>query len=177
MYTFPEIHLWCDTCRPLGSQHGNQAILFHIPATCIGEARMEDLSHHRLSYAGSDPRGSTFPFACILIQMNPKAGAVRWYFKHWIALSMTFYLHFQHPIVLPSILYWHLEQQLLQDWFYNPVNFTHISQSNFCNLGYFTDIYAQKQRYSQSQDMFCPRLEFYSETDQAAGSHSWLLHW
>ena len=25
-YTFPEIHLWCDTCRPLGSQHGSQAI-------------------------------------------------------------------------------------------------------------------------------------------------------
>ena len=25
-YTFPEIHLWCDTCQPLGSQHGSQAI-------------------------------------------------------------------------------------------------------------------------------------------------------
>ena len=97
MYTFPEIHLWCDTCRPLGSQHGNQAILFHIPATCIGEARMEDLSHHRLSYAGSDPRGSTFPFACILIQMNPKAGVVRWYFKHLVVLSMTFYFKFPAP--------------------------------------------------------------------------------
>ena len=25
-YTFPEIHLWCDTCWPLGSQHGSQAV-------------------------------------------------------------------------------------------------------------------------------------------------------
>ena len=25
-YTFPEIHLWCDTCQPLGSQHGSWAI-------------------------------------------------------------------------------------------------------------------------------------------------------
>ena len=25
-YTFPEIHLWCDTCQPLGSQHGSQTI-------------------------------------------------------------------------------------------------------------------------------------------------------
>ena len=31
LYMFPEIHLWCDTCRPLGSQHGSRAI-FHIPA-------------------------------------------------------------------------------------------------------------------------------------------------
>ena len=27
---FHEIHLWCNTCIPLGSQHGSQAILFHI---------------------------------------------------------------------------------------------------------------------------------------------------
>ena len=25
-YMFPEIHLWCDTCPPLGSQHGTQAV-------------------------------------------------------------------------------------------------------------------------------------------------------
>ena len=29
----PEIHLWCDTCWPLGSQHGNQAILFNVPVS------------------------------------------------------------------------------------------------------------------------------------------------
>ena len=32
-YTFPEIHLWCDTFQPLGNQHGSQADLFHIPVT------------------------------------------------------------------------------------------------------------------------------------------------
>ena len=30
---FPEIHLWFDTCQPLGGQHGSQADFFHIPAT------------------------------------------------------------------------------------------------------------------------------------------------
>ena len=25
-YTFPEIRLWCDTCWPVGGQHGSQAI-------------------------------------------------------------------------------------------------------------------------------------------------------
>ena len=25
-YTFPEIHLWCDTCQPLGGQHGSRAV-------------------------------------------------------------------------------------------------------------------------------------------------------
>ena len=32
-YTFPKIHLWCDTCWPLGGQYGSQVGLFHIPAT------------------------------------------------------------------------------------------------------------------------------------------------
>ena len=32
-YKFPEIHLWCDTCRPLDSQHVSWAILFHIPGS------------------------------------------------------------------------------------------------------------------------------------------------
>ena len=25
-YTFPEIYLWCDTCWPLGGQHGSRAV-------------------------------------------------------------------------------------------------------------------------------------------------------
>ena len=29
---FSEIYLWCDTCQPLGSQHGSWVVLFHIPA-------------------------------------------------------------------------------------------------------------------------------------------------
>ena len=29
----PEIYLWCDTCWPLGGQHGSQADLFHIPVS------------------------------------------------------------------------------------------------------------------------------------------------
>ena len=28
---FPEIQFWCNTCQPLGSQHGSQPVLFHIP--------------------------------------------------------------------------------------------------------------------------------------------------
>ena len=30
---FLEIHLWCDTCWPFGSQHGIWAILLHVPAS------------------------------------------------------------------------------------------------------------------------------------------------
>ena len=30
---FPEIHLWCNICWPLGGQHGHWAILFHIPVS------------------------------------------------------------------------------------------------------------------------------------------------
>ena len=32
-YTFPEIHLWCNTCQPVDSQHSSQADLFHIPVS------------------------------------------------------------------------------------------------------------------------------------------------
>ena len=28
----PQIHLWCNTCRPLGNQHGSRAFSMHIPA-------------------------------------------------------------------------------------------------------------------------------------------------
>ena len=31
-HMFPEIHLWCETYRPLGGQHGSLAILIHVPA-------------------------------------------------------------------------------------------------------------------------------------------------
>ena len=30
---FPEIQLWCNTYQPLGSKHGSQPVLFHIPAS------------------------------------------------------------------------------------------------------------------------------------------------
>ena len=32
-YMFPEIHLWCKTCRPLGYQYGSWVILFLIPVS------------------------------------------------------------------------------------------------------------------------------------------------
>ena len=31
--TFPEIHLWCNTCWPLGGKHGSRAVLFRIPVS------------------------------------------------------------------------------------------------------------------------------------------------
>ena len=31
--TFPEIHLWYNTCWPLGGQHGSPAILFYVPTS------------------------------------------------------------------------------------------------------------------------------------------------
>ena len=61
-YTFPEIHLWCDTCWPLGGQHGSWAVSTYLPG--IGGTRNQELSCHRsqceirqtlyrLSYPGS----------------------------------------------------------------------------------------------------------------------------
>ena len=32
-YMFPEIYLWCNTYWPVGSEHGSEAILFHVPLT------------------------------------------------------------------------------------------------------------------------------------------------
>ena len=32
-YTFPKIHLRCNTSQPLGGQHGSQANLFHVPVS------------------------------------------------------------------------------------------------------------------------------------------------
>ena len=45
-YTFPEIHLWCNTCWPLGGQHGSRAV------SCtylrgIGGTRNRELSCRR----------------------------------------------------------------------------------------------------------------------------------
>ena len=42
-YTFPEIHLWCDTCQPLGSQHGNWAVS-SIYLQGIGGTQNQELS-------------------------------------------------------------------------------------------------------------------------------------
>ena len=33
--TIPQIHLWCNTCRPLDGQHGSRATLTHILAAVI----------------------------------------------------------------------------------------------------------------------------------------------
>ena len=32
LHAIPQIHLWCDTCRPLDRQHGSRATLTHILA-------------------------------------------------------------------------------------------------------------------------------------------------
>ena len=57
-YTFPQIHLLCDTCQPLGNQHSCQADVFTYLWPGIGGTRMGDFSLYRrtlhlLSYAGS----------------------------------------------------------------------------------------------------------------------------
>ena len=45
-YTFCEIHLWCDTCWPLGGQHGSQAIS-SMYLRGIGGTRNRELSCRR----------------------------------------------------------------------------------------------------------------------------------
>ena len=48
-YRFPEIHLWCNTCQPFGSQ----ANLFHIPASRHWWDSKTGWMHYQLSYAVS----------------------------------------------------------------------------------------------------------------------------
>ena len=43
---FPEIHLWCDTCQPLGSQHGSWSISSTY-LQGIGGTQNQELSCHR----------------------------------------------------------------------------------------------------------------------------------
>ena len=62
-YTFPEIHLWCNTCWPLGGQHGSR-VISSTYLRGIGGTRNQELSCrcsqceirqtlYRLSYPGS----------------------------------------------------------------------------------------------------------------------------
>ena len=84
-YTFPEIHLWCDTCRPLGSQHGSWAICSTYLGG-IGWTRNQELScrHsqceirqtlYRLSYPGSACKGIVY--TQWLIQDFPEDGGTK----------------------------------------------------------------------------------------------------
>ena len=51
-YMFPEIHLWCYTCWPLGGQHGCQADLFQIPAKAL--VGVERDTSHSMSERSTD---------------------------------------------------------------------------------------------------------------------------
>ena len=77
-YTFPEIHLWCDTCWPLGSQHGNRAIsstyLQGIGGTQTQELTVWDQAGqtlYRLSYPSS-AQGYRLCWSCyfVIAQLN-----------------------------------------------------------------------------------------------------------
>ena len=41
-YTFPEIHLWCDTYASVYSQHSSRSLSPHV---CFSRGRMSDLNH------------------------------------------------------------------------------------------------------------------------------------
>ena len=57
-YMFPEIHLWCDTCWPLGGQHGSWAISSTY-LQGIGGTRNRKLSCYHLQCEIRQARGST----------------------------------------------------------------------------------------------------------------------
>ena len=56
-YTFPEIHLWCDTCWPLGGQHGSQVI--SSTHTCEALVGLETGSYHATAHSVRSGRCST----------------------------------------------------------------------------------------------------------------------
>ena len=77
---FPEIHLWCDTCQPLGGQHGSQAISSTY-LRGIGGNQNQELSCrrsqceirqtlYRLSYPGSAILALCFDYHKILKQTD-----------------------------------------------------------------------------------------------------------
>ena len=57
-YTFPDIHLWYDTCQPLGSQHGSWAISSTYLQGIVGTQNQE-LSCHRSQCEIRQARRST----------------------------------------------------------------------------------------------------------------------
>ena len=78
-YISLEIHLWCDTCRPLSRQHSNQAFSSTYLQPGIGGARTGDLSRHRrtlywLSYDGLDVLQCYSQSCWLAVPKNPPAG-------------------------------------------------------------------------------------------------------
>ena len=58
LYMFPEIHLWCDTCQPLGGQHGSRAVSSTY-LQGIGGTQNWELSCHRSQCEIRQARRST----------------------------------------------------------------------------------------------------------------------
>ena len=93
-----EANLWCDTCQPLGSQHGSRSVLFHVPASRHWWGSIKTGIYHaatasqyatrqalyRLSYAGSANTPKTFGLG---------TAAQTWYLRIqslvWYLLSYT----------------------------------------------------------------------------------------
>ena len=55
----PQLHLWCNTCWPLGNQHGKLAILIQYLQTSIVGAQGQDLSCIPLPHSVTLDRRST----------------------------------------------------------------------------------------------------------------------
>ena len=96
-YTFPEIHLWCDTCWPLASQHGSQAV-YSTYLWCIGGTRNRELSCcrsqceirqtlYRLSYPSSG--------SLSLLNMNIK---LEFLLTHLEAMSLLLLLKYKRTL-------------------------------------------------------------------------------
>ena len=84
-YMFPEIHLWCDTCWPLGSQHGNQAVSSTYLRGIDGTQNRELSCHcsqceirqmlYRLSYPSSAALSKLNKFSSIYLPNNLKGNS------------------------------------------------------------------------------------------------------
>ena len=107
-YTFPEIHLWCDTCRPLGGQHGSQAVSSTY-LRGIGGTQNRELSCRRSQceirqtlYRGNDSTGylkllhRRCLLKCSVFQITQLPG---------LCYTSVFLAFIRFPLTLPLILF------------------------------------------------------------------------
>ena len=73
-YTFPEIHLWCDTCRPLGGQHGSWAVCSMYLPDWLSDGG--GVSAQGVYTWGLSAQGRCLPRGCLLGGMVSAYGGI-----------------------------------------------------------------------------------------------------
>ena len=117
-YTFPEIHLWCDTYWPLGSQHGSWTNLFHVPASShqwdlkLG-ANMPQMTNSTFWLCGGSS-GIALPKFSHTVRICRWLIVTVWGLDQSHPLTEVLSLHYPHPSSLVTSL---LTIHSIQKWY------------------------------------------------------------